>query len=97
MSKIELSELIVELRRELLEARARGEREDLRFQVEEVEIEVNLATTKEGSAKTGVKFWVLNAETQGKLAAETVQKVRIKLKPLDAAGGPTLVSDEDER
>ena len=97
MSKIALSELVVELRRELLHAQQQGEKEDLRFQVEDIDLEVHLASSKKAGGKGGVKFWVYTAEAQGELAAETIHKVHLKLKPVPAGGGDTLISDRDEK
>jgi hypothetical protein len=86
MSKIELSEMIVELRRELLKAQQQGENEDLKFRIEDIDIELQIATTKEAGAEGGVQFWVYNAKAQGKLASQAVHTLRLKLKPLTPQG-----------
>ena len=96
-TNIELSELIVELRRELLEAQTEGEKQDLKFHVEEIDVELQIAVSKEVEGKGGVKFWVVcSAEAGAKLASETTQTLRLKLKPL-ASQGPLHISDRDIR
>jgi len=86
MTRIELSDMIVGLRKELQEAQAKAEKEDLKFKVESIDVEVQVTVSKEanveGSAKW--KFWVFG-EAEGKagvgVAKETVQTIRLKLTP----------------
>ncbi len=93
-STIPLADVIQELRSELLAATAAGEGQELRFDVEELNLELQVVVTKGGSAeagaKGGVKFWVLNAESsaevQGKYESSRLQKVSLKLKPKTASG-----------
>ena len=89
--RTELADTIVSLRRELLEAQKRGEKEDLRFRVEEAEVEVQAAVTKEAGVRGGVKFWVYSAEASGKLASQAVHKISLKLEPLTSGGKEDLL------
>ena len=95
-SRIPLSDLIADLRRELAEAQAKGQGREPRLRVEEAEIELQVAVTREGGGKTGVKFWVINAEAQGKLANATTQKIRLKLKPTGAGGEDFEMRDPED-
>ena len=79
--RIYLSELVAELRNELLEAQKEGVGKELRFQVEEVEIELKVGVTKDVKGKTGVKFWVYNAELEGGAKQQDLQRVLLKFKP----------------
>ena len=97
MNNIALSELIVELRRELVDAQRQGAEEELKFRVEDIDIEVHVKASREGNGKAGIKFWVCTAEAGGKLASETLQKIRLTLKPESSSGGDVLVSDFDEK
>lgn len=94
--KIALTEMILQLRRELLDAQRQGEREDLKFRIEEIEVELQITATKEKGGTGGVKFWVFDAELQGKLAHEAVQTLRLKLKPRGSSGD-LEISDKDRR
>ena len=89
--RTELADMIVSLRRELLEAQKLGQDEGLRFRVEEAEVEIQAAVTKEAGVKGGVKFWVYNAEASGKLASQAVHKIGLKLKPLTSDGKEDLL------
>lgn len=95
--KIALSETIVQLRRELLDAQRQGEREDLKFRIEEIEVELQVTATKEKAGTGSVKFWVVDAELQGKLAHGAVQTLRLKLKPIAGSSGDLEISDKDRR
>ncbi|MEL6106000.1 MAG: trypco2 family protein [Planctomycetota bacterium] len=79
--KLPLSDVISHLRSELIDAQAKAEGEELRFLVEEAQIELQVGVTKGADGKVGVKFWVYSAEGGGKLEQETTQKITLKLKP----------------
>ncbi len=96
MEKLGLNEMIVALRRELLLAQQNGQKEDLRFKVEDIDVEVDVATTKEGEGIGSVKFWVYNAGLKAKLGEVRTQKLRLRLKPLTSVGD-LEISDEDEK
>ena len=85
-SRIPLAELIAELRQELATAKYKGQGQDLKLQVEEAEIELHVVITHEEGVGGGVKFWVLNAEANDKFSNATTQKLKLKMKPLDATG-----------
>lgn len=85
-SRIPLSDLIAELRQELATAKYKGQGQDLKLQVEEAEIELQVIISKEEGGGGGVKFWVLNADASEKFSNATTQKIKVKMKPLDATG-----------
>ncbi len=97
--KIPLADLLIELRRELEEARRAGEDQNLRFRVESVEVELKVTVSKDAEAGAGFKFWVINGDAKGKIAAESVQTLRLKLDPLvsDTQGNPVPLDINDER
>ena len=98
MENIELSEMLGQLREELLKARGQSEGSDLKFLIEEIEIELQIATTKGGKGGGGVKFWVYNAEAEVNVSQARTQKLKLKLKPVGRDGkGEVLVSDPDRR
>lgn len=79
MNEIELSEVIVNLRKELLKAQVKGANEGLKFKVEDIEVELQIATSKKG--ESDVKFWVVNFG--GEIASSATHKIKLKLKPED--------------
>lgn len=88
MQALELSDMLVMLRQELKAAqdKAEAEQEDLRFKVEDVEVEVNFTIGKEvsGKSKGKFKFWVFaeaELEAGGKYASQKVHKVKLRLTP----------------
>lgn len=93
-TEIPLTEVIRELRGQLMDAIEAGSEEELRFGVEELELELQVVVTKNVGAKVGaegtLKFWVLNAlgkgEISGSYESSRLQKLRLKLKPKTADG-----------
>jgi Trypsin-co-occurring domain 2 len=93
MSKIALAEMVEELRSELRAAVAQGEGQELRFEVQEITLELKVELTKEGGAEGKVKFWVFTeASAYGNVAASNVQTVTLKLVPKGASGDVLLLS-----
>jgi Trypsin-co-occurring domain 2 len=77
---------------------ARGARDpDLPIEVSPVTVEFTLLTRQEGEGKAGIKFWVVDAGVSGTVGRESTQKVTMQLTPLDAAGGPLRVRDEEQQ
>jgi hypothetical protein len=77
---------------------ARGARDpQLPIEVGPVTVEFTLLTRQEGQGKAGIKFWVVDAGVSGKVGRESTQKVTMQLTPLDAAGGPLRVRDQESK
>lgn len=79
--KVRLADYIRHLRRELSEAARAGEGESLRFGIEEIEVELEVATSEENSAEGGWDQWVV-LKVGGTDNKTLTQKMRLKLKPL---------------
>ena len=100
MAHIELSDMLVGLRKELQEAQAKASKENLKFKVDSIEVEAQVTISQEASAEGGVKwkFWIFG-EAEGKVAVgvtkEAVQMIRLKLTPVNDDGSfPILVSKD---
>jgi hypothetical protein len=95
MENIELSEMLGQLRKELSIAQSEGARSDLKFQIEDIEIELQIGTTKGGKGGGGIKFWVYNAEAEVNASQAKTQKLKLKLKPVGRDEKLIKVSDPD--
>jgi hypothetical protein len=98
MARLELSDMIVGLRKELLEAQAKAKKENLKFKVESIDLEAKVTISTEATAEGSVKwkFWIFG-EAEGKaggtVGKETVQTIRLKLIP-EQDGGAVKVARE---
>lgn len=102
-SAIPLADAIRQLREELRLAVEAGEGQDLRFGIEELQLEMQVLVTKGASAKAGgkggLRFWVLDAEASGEAAGKyessRLQKITLKLKPKTASGKTVDIAAKD--
>lgn len=90
-SNVRLADMISALREQLVQAQAEGKDSPIRFELEEAEVEVQFTVSKDVEAGGGVNFWVYNVKAGGGLSSESVQKLRIRLRPPET----TLISDTD--
>lgn len=96
MKEIGLKEMVVALRKELLDAQKEAAEQDLKFNVEEIDMEIELVTTREGEGGGSVKFWVYNAEMKAKLGETRNHRLLLKLKP-ESNGGDLNISGKDTK
>ena len=98
---IELADAIAQLRSELSRAIKAGKGKDLRFEVEDLELELQVVVTNEnkgvGKVEAGLKFWLAGnakASAEGSFSdgASQLQKIRLKLKPVGSDGQGQLLS-----
>ncbi len=94
MEKIELAQLIQDLRSELSAARAASVTSDLRFEIGNIDLELSVAVSREGGPSAKVRFWVVEAGGSAKLGASTTQKIRLTLVPRDITGEKVQVAGE---
>ena len=97
MDGLGLADVLAQLRANLAQALQEGAEQDLRFALDDVEVELQVAVTKEGIGKAGVKFWVINAEAGGKISVVTTQKIKLKMKVVDKDGRPMAIADKRRR
>ena len=95
MAPLELSDVLVGLRKELEEAQLKAEKESLKFSVDSIEIEAKVTVEKKADVGGGVKwkFWLVG-EAEGSvktgISKETVQTIRLKLTPQGPTGTPLI-------
>ncbi len=78
---VELGRAVEALGKQLYELTKTVDGEDLRFEVESVEVELKVGVTKGGVGGVTAKFWVLEVEGKGTYEAERTQTVTLTLKP----------------
>lgn len=98
MAEVPLAEAIANLRAELQEAIAAGAGEELRFELGEVVLELDVALTASGEVKGKVSAWkVLTAEASAELARASTHRLTLTLTPrLAGAPGETVSVGDDE-
>ena len=91
--RIPLAALIDAVREEMLVASRTGSGKELQLEVEEVNIEVEIAVTAGKKGEAGLKVWVLTAG--GSVSREDVstQRVSLKLSARDQTGNRFNVKD----
>jgi len=96
---LELSQVLADLRDELVEAQKLGEGSNLRFQIDDIEVELQVVATAEGKAKAGFKVLTFgSAEAEAKGSSATTQKLHLKLKIVGKDGkSPVLISGKGRR
>jgi hypothetical protein len=79
---IPLAEAIRALRRELVAAVAEGEGEEVRFALGPVELEVELAVTREAGGEAGIAFWLVSIGGKGSRTSARTHTVKLTLTPV---------------
>lgn len=93
--KTSIADAIDALRKDLTEAVARGDGQDLRFKVDGVDVELTVACEVGGNNKASFHVLGIGAELGGKLGTTMTHKVKLSLKPADRDGvvRETLIHD----
>lgn len=88
---IPLAEMIQTLRRELSASMAAARNEQLRFRVDDVDLELQVTVTREGEGGGRVRFWVIELDGGAKVSRSDVHTFRLTLKPVTSNGAPEAV------
>lgn len=89
---IPLAEMIRTLRDELQISMKTSQKEPLRFRIQNIELELKVAVSREGGGSAGVKFWVVTAEGKGSFKHEDTHTFKLTLQPVTSAGDQALVA-----
>ncbi|MGH3721064.1 MAG: trypco2 family protein [Pseudonocardiaceae bacterium] len=99
--RVELAQVIGQLRRELSAAMRDGEGEDLRFELGPVELELTVAVSREAGPNAKVRFWVIELGADATTSSQATQRITLTLDPRrhGVAGKPLISGAEqpDER
>ena len=97
-NKLGVAEAIENLRTEIQTAIEKGAKKDLRFELEEIELQLQCTLNIEGSAKAGGKLWFVNAEGSGKVARGTLHTLKFKVKPVyKGEEGPVQINKTSQK
>ncbi|GIF25429.1 hypothetical protein BJ973_003706 [Actinoplanes tereljensis] len=89
---VPLADLIDAVRAELQVAALRARDEDLQFEVNDVQLEVEIATTGTKGGEGGLKIWVINIGAKGEKSNASTQRVTLSLGPVTRDGTKFTVS-----
>ena len=84
---IGLADAIGRVRAELIEAQRKGEGQDLRFRLGEVQLEFQVELTREGGGEAGIKVWVVSVGAKGTVTSGRTQTVTVTMVPQVQTGG----------
>jgi hypothetical protein len=99
MAQISLEDAIKDLRSQLEKAAIAGAGAAIRFVPKTVEVELNIAISKEAEGKASGGLWsIIDLSASGKYTNEQTHKVTLTLEPVGKNGEPTLIkSNETEK
>ena len=89
---IPLADLVAALRQELTIATSRAEGQAIQFTLGDIELELNVAVTRQKSAQGGVQFWVFSLGGSGGWTDATTHTIRLTLHPQSASGASPTIS-----
>ena len=95
--RIELAQVISQLREELDTARRAGQGEDLRFELGPVELELMVGVDRQAGPDAKVRFWVIEFGASGKVASQATQRIKLILDPRESGQEdrrPMIAGDE---
>ncbi|MFB7248998.1 trypco2 family protein [Streptomyces populi] len=97
--RIPLSDVLDQIRAELVDAAAQSADQDLQFPVGAVQIELQVGVSRSADGKAGLKLYVFELAAGAAVSHQAVQKVIVNLEPpVDREGRRIRVAHElDER
>lgn len=96
-SRIPLADLVNAVRAELETAALDARNQQLQFEVQDVQLEVDVTTTGTREVGGGVQVWVLTVGAKGSKANAATQKVTLRMSAVTQEGTKFRVSDASSR
>jgi NTP-dependent ternary system trypsin peptidase co-occuring protein len=96
-SGIPLADLVNAVRAELESASIEARTQKLQFEVKDVQLELEVATTGTRTAEGGLKLWVVTIGGKGSKENAATHKVTLNLSAVTADGTKFRVSDVSEQ
>jgi hypothetical protein len=91
---IELAELLSSLRAEISRARLDSANKDVRFRVDSIDLELQVAVENAAEADAGVRFWVVSMGGKGSVKSAETQVIRLRLGAVTDKGEAVLTGDD---
>lgn len=96
-TEIGLARAIRGLRAELAEAMADGEDEAIKFRIESISLDLQVAVENVQEGHAGLKFWLVSADGGGSSATTTTHSLSLQLAAETATGDPVRITSRPER
>lgn len=93
VSDVPLAEAIEALRAQLSAAITAGADSELRFEVSELTLDLEVAMTTAGQGRAGIRFWLVDFGAKAEHTNAATHRVTLKLRPVDAVGRAIKLSD----
>ncbi|MFI8346267.1 trypco2 family protein [Streptomyces sp. NPDC085596] len=93
MERIGLAETIAAVRQELTTSIEEAQGADIRFQVGEVMLELEVEVQRVSGKKGGLKVWVLEAGGEKSRSDSHTHRLSVPITPVSADGTPLLTGD----
>ncbi|MEU3509028.1 trypco2 family protein [Streptomyces longwoodensis] len=91
---IELATLLAALRSEISRARLDAAGEEVRFRINAIDLELQVAVEKSAEANAGVRFWVVSLGGKGSVKSAETHTIKISLAAETDTGEPVLTGDD---
>ncbi len=95
MTMIGLSDAIEHLREELSQTHDMGKGKDVQFDLENIELELEVVAETDISGEAGVKWYLFNAGVKSTIKDANKHKLKLTLKAVDKNGDPLKVSNNN--
>jgi hypothetical protein len=96
--EIPLGEMIETLRQELQSAQAQGSGQPIAFEIDKVELELQMVVSRKKSGDGKIAFWVLSVGGGVENRGETTHTIKLSLSPVSSrTGGRVTVRGEAEQ
>jgi hypothetical protein len=91
---IELATLLASLRSEIGRAQLASAGGDVRFRVDSIDLELQVAVEKTAEADAGVRFWVVSMGGKGGVKSAETHVVKMKLGAVTSTGESVYTADD---
>jgi hypothetical protein len=91
-SLIPLANAIGDLRAELLNALEEGRGKQLQFRLQPIELQLQIAVTRDAEGSGGVKFWVIELGGKGSYENAFTHTLKLTLEPVGRDGQEFTIS-----
>ncbi|MFF0301721.1 trypco2 family protein [Streptomyces sp. NPDC004562] len=91
---IELATLLASLRSEINRARLDSAGQEVRFRINSIDLELQVAVEKSAEANAGVRFWVVSLGGKGGSKSAETHVVKLSLTAETDTGEPVLTGDD---